>query len=64
MADGPLIMNSLIFSHIIPPILAFIGVILIATGIMDRKNRYTLMGVALFLAAGMLPFLILPFILG
>lgn len=64
MAYSSLTMSSLLFSHIIPPILAFIGIILIATGIMDRKNRFTILGVALFLAAGITPFIILPFILG
>jgi cytochrome c oxidase subunit IV len=56
--------TALIYSHIIPPILAFIGVVLIITGIMDRKTTYTLLGIVLFLAAGLLPFLILPAVLG
>jgi len=56
--------SALIYSHIIPPILAFIGVVLIITGIMDRKTTYTLIGIVLFLAAGLLPFLILPAVLG
>jgi cytochrome c oxidase subunit IV len=56
--------TALIYSHIIPPIFGFIGVILITTGIMDRKTTYTLLGVVLFLAAGLLPFLILPAVLG
>jgi len=60
MADS----SALIFSHIIPPILAFIGVVLIITGVMDRKTIYTLAGIVLFLAAGLLPFLILPIVLG
>jgi len=63
MADSP-VMSSLIFSHIIPPIMAFVGIVLIANGIMDRKNLFTLVGIALFLGAGILPFLILPLILG
>jgi hypothetical protein len=56
--------GSLLYSHIIPPILAFLGVILICNGIMDRDNRYTMAGVGLFLAAGILPFLILPLVIG
>jgi len=56
--------TALIYSHIIPPIFAFIGVILIITGIMDRKTIFTLAGIVLFLAAGLLPFLILPVVLG
>ena len=63
MADSP-VMSSLIFSHIIPPILAFVGIVLIANGIMDRKNLSTLIGIALFLGAAILPFIVLPFILG
>ncbi len=58
------IIGSLIFSHIIPPIMAFLGVILICVGIMDRKDNYTIGGVVLFLAGGILPFLILPLVLG
>lgn len=61
MADNPLI---LIYSHIIPPILAFLGVILLCNGIMDRDTRFTLAGIVLFLAAGIMPFLILPLVLG
>ncbi|SCG85058.1 hypothetical protein [Methanobacterium congolense] len=58
------ILGSLLYSHIIPPILAFIGVLLLCSGIMDRKMNYTLIGMALFFAAGILPFLILPAVLG
>lgn len=56
--------GTLIYSHILPGILAFLGIILICNGIMDRKNTHTLIGVTLFFAAGLLPFLILPFMLG
>jgi cytochrome c oxidase subunit IV len=56
--------TALIYSHIIPPILAFTGVVLIISGVMDRKTTYTLAGILLFLAAGLLPFLILPAVLG
>jgi hypothetical protein len=54
----------LLYSHIIPAILAISGVLLIASGIMDDKKEYTLGGIGLFFAAGILPFLILPFVLG
>ena len=54
----------LIFSHILPAIMGFFAVLLIASGIMDKKREYMLGGVGLFFAAGILPFLILPFILG
>ncbi|OEC87437.1 MULTISPECIES: hypothetical protein [Methanobacterium] len=54
----------LIFSHILPPIMGFFAVLLIASGIMDKKKEYTFLGVGLFFVAGILPFVILPFILG
>ena len=54
----------LIFSHILPAVMGFFAVLLIASGIMDKKREYMLGGVGLFFAAGILPFLILPFILG
>ncbi|HHT19444.1 MAG: hypothetical protein QM396_04825 [Euryarchaeota archaeon] len=63
MADT-VIVGSLIYSHVIPIILAFIGVILLCTGIMDRKKNYTIAGVVLFFAAGTVPFLVLPLVLG
>lgn len=55
--------SVILFSHIIPPIMAVISILLICIGIMDRKNQYTLIGAVLFFAAGILPFLILPFLL-
>jgi hypothetical protein len=64
MADNPIIVGSLIYSHIIPPILAFLGVILLCNGIMDRDSRFTLAGIVIFLMAGILPFLILPLVIG
>lgn len=63
MAESPMV-GFLLYSHVIPIILAFIGVIFLATGIMDRKNVFTALGALLFLAAGTLPFIILPFVLG
>jgi hypothetical protein len=56
--------SAILFSHIIPPIMAVISILLICSGIMDRKNQYTIAGVVLFFAAGIIPFLILPFLLG
>jgi tellurite resistance protein TehA-like permease len=56
--------ETLLYSHILPPIAGFIGVILICSGIMDDNRNYTIMGVVCFLAAGLLPFIILPFVLG
>jgi hypothetical protein len=63
MAYSSLAMSSLIFSHILPPILAFIAIILITSGIMDEKNHYTITGIVLFLIAAFSPFVILPFLL-
>lgn len=54
----------LLFSHVIPAILAFFGILLIANGIMDRRNEYTIGGVVLFFGAGVLPFLVLPLMVG
>lgn len=64
MAYTPLVESSLIFSHIIPPILAFIGIIVITTGVLDSNNRYILLGILIFLIAGLSPFVILPIFLG
>jgi hypothetical protein len=55
--------GTLIFSHIIPAVLGFFSIILICNGIMDRKNNYTIIGVAMFFAAGLIPFIILPLVL-
>lgn len=64
MAYSPLVESSLIFSHIIPPLLAFVGIIAITSGIMGNNSRRTLLGVLLFLIAGLSPFVILPLLLG
>jgi len=64
IAYSPLVESSLIFSHIIPPILAFTGIIVITIGIMDSNNRRTLIGVLIFLIAGLSPFVILQLLLG
>jgi hypothetical protein len=62
MADTVMV-GSLLYSHVIPILLAFVGVILLCNGIMDRKKNYTIAGIVLFFAAGTVPFLILPFVL-
>ncbi|MGV8143897.1 MAG: hypothetical protein ACP5OJ_04695 [Methanothermobacter sp.] len=64
MAYSALVESSLLFSHIIPPILALIGFIAITSGIMDSNNRNTIIGIVIFLMAGIFPFIALPFILG
>lgn len=64
MVDATPISGFLLYSHIIPPVLGFLSVLLIASGIMDKKLEYTISGIGLFFAAGILPFVVLPFILG
>ncbi|MBI5681282.1 MAG: hypothetical protein HZC47_10340 [Methanobacterium sp.] len=64
MVEAPAVSGFLIYSHMLPGILAFLGILLIANGIMDKKLEYAVGGVILFFAAGILPFLVLPFILG
>lgn len=56
--------GGVVFFIYFPAIFGFIGILLIASGIMDDKFEYTIGGIALFFAAGILPFLILPAFLG
>ena len=56
--------GTLILSLYFPAIFGFLGVLLIISGIMDNKLEYTLGGIGLFFAAGILPFVILPLLLG
>ena len=51
--------GTLIFSHILPVILGFIGVILMITGTMDNNKQLAKIGIALFIIAATIPFLIL-----
>jgi len=55
--------GTLLFSHIIPPILGFFGILLLITGIMDDEQQTAIIGVILFLIAAISPFLILSAIL-
>jgi hypothetical protein len=54
---------TILFSHILPPLLAFAGIILLCSGIMDRKKDYAIIGIVMFFAAGLLPFLVLQFMI-
>ena len=63
MADA-ISSGYLLYSHIIPPVLGFLAILAIASGIMDKKLEYTILGIGLFFAAGVLPFLILPLVIG
>lgn len=51
--------GTLLFSHIIPVLLGFTGVILLISGIMDDDSKLTRIGILLFVIAAILPFLIL-----
>ena len=55
--------GTLIFSHILPVILGFIGVILMITGIMDNNNQLAKRGIILFIIAAVTPFLILSILI-
>ena len=44
---------AIIFSHIIPPIMGFVGILLMCTGIMDKNNQYTLAGIVIFFAGSL-----------
>lgn len=48
-----------LFSHIFPIIFAVIGILLIISGIMDEEKSFTVLGVILFLIAGLGPYLVL-----
>lgn len=55
--------GTTIFSHIFPVILGFMGVLLIASGIMDDKKANLILGAVLFIFGCILPFLILSLLL-
>ena len=40
--------------------MAFGGIILIASGVMDNKHFNTILGIAAFFGAAILPFIVLP----
>lgn len=52
----------ILFSHMFPILFGFIGVLLIITGIMDDNKQFEYLGIALFLLAAFVPFIILPLI--
>ncbi|MCL2688102.1 MAG: hypothetical protein FWE58_06160 [Methanobrevibacter sp.] len=55
--------GTLIFSHILPAVLGFFGIILLIAGIMDDEREVTFMGIGLFIIACISPFIILNLIL-
>lgn len=52
-----------LFSHIIPVILGFFGVLLLIGGILDNKKYRTILGIVVFVMAAILPYIILRLIL-
>ncbi|MDR3292028.1 MAG: hypothetical protein LBT10_07780 [Methanobrevibacter sp.] len=54
---------TMIFSHILPAILGFLGFLLMINGIMDRHKYITIVGVGIFIIAAFIPFIVLPFLL-
>lgn len=55
--------GTTIFSHILPVILGFLGVLLITSGIMDDKKISLALGIILFVFACISPIFILDAIL-
>lgn len=53
------VVGTTIFSHIIPIVLGFFGVLYIASGIMDDKKSKLILGIFLFVTAAILPFIVL-----
>lgn len=51
--------GTTIFSHVIPFVLGFFGIILITRGFMDDENVNLILGIVLFVIACISPFLIL-----
>ncbi|MBX7076586.1 MAG: hypothetical protein K1X33_04660 [Methanobacteriaceae archaeon] len=54
----------LIFTHILPVILGFLGVLLIISGVMDEQKVLTAVGAILIFIAGISPFIIVPMMIG
>ncbi|BBL61251.1 MAG: hypothetical protein ISP01_08860 [Methanobrevibacter arboriphilus] len=55
--------GTLIFSHIIPAVLGFFGVLLLISGIMDNEKKITIIGALLFIIAAISPFIVLHFVI-
>ncbi|MDR3223600.1 MAG: hypothetical protein LBT66_07730 [Methanobrevibacter sp.] len=54
---------TMVFSHILPSILGFIGFLLMINGIMDKHKNITIAGVGIFVIAAFIPFIVIPFLL-
>lgn len=55
--------GTTIFSHILPVILGFFGILLIISGLLDEKKELWVIGIILFICACIFPFIILNAIL-
>ena len=53
----------MIFSHIIPVILGFFGVLFIGLGVMDERKEQLIIGIILFVTACFSPFIVLRVII-
>lgn len=53
------VIGTTIFSHILPVIFGFFGLILIISGILDNNNPKLGLGVVLFIVACAFPFVVL-----
>lgn len=56
--------GSILFTHILPAIMGFVGIIFLANGIMDSDDKIAIIGAVLFALAIFLPFIILPIAFG
>lgn len=54
-----MVQSVILYSEIIPTILAAIGIYLIINGVLDDKKELSIAGVVVFLLAVIIPFIIL-----
>jgi len=55
--------GTLLFSHILPAVLGFFGVMIFIAGVMDEEQQVTLVGIGIFVLGCILPFIVLNLIL-
>lgn len=54
-----MVQSVILYSEIIPTILAIIGIYIIINGVLDDKKEFAIAGVVVFLLAVIIPFVIL-----
>lgn len=54
-----MVQSVILYSEIIPTILAIFGLYFIISGVLDEKRNYLIIGVILFLLAVVIPFIVL-----